>query len=80
MLTKFFRLIFFCFIIQSLSSQDISLPNEAKKGYIYFKDPQGYPSLLTLRGVYQFSSKWEFRQFEIDSLDRSLSYLKKSTT
>ena len=77
MLTKFFRLIFFCFIIQSLSSQDISLPDEAKKGYIYFKDPQGYPSLLTLRGVYQFSSKWEFRQFEIDSLDRSLSYLKK---
>ena len=77
-MTRFFKLIFFCFIVQTLSSQDISLPAEAQDGYVYFKDSQGYPSLLTFKGVYKFSSKWKFRQLEIDSSDRAFSDLKKT--
>ena len=53
------------------------LPVEINQEYVYFKCPSGFPSILTFKGVYRFSGKWEFRQFDIDSSKRALNDLKK---
>ena len=66
-----------CFSLLKNSSQEITLPFEAKQDYIFTEDKLGRPTFITKKGLYTYSGQWSFKSIKIDSLNNTNSALDK---
>ena len=66
-----------CFSLLKSSSQEITLPFEAKQDYIFTEDKLGRPTFITKKGLYTYSGQWSFKSIKIDSLNNTNSALDK---